>query len=404
MDDKKKIWMQRRRRISEIIEPGTAEDIVSRCYDVFTTLMTLVNVVVTVLYTFDEMELNHGSTLLFLEGATVAFFAVEYVLRLWTVQFIYPNLSTHGALKRYMMSFSGVIDLLSFLPYYLPIFFPAGATVFRMFRVIRIFRLFQINAYYDSLNVIAEVISSKRQQLLSSVFTIGLLMLASSLCMYSLEHEAQPEVFSNAFSGMWWSVSTLLTVGYGDIYPITTLGKIFSIFITFLGVGMVAIPTGIISAGFVDQYSRLKKLSEYANEEDVHFIKVNLKRQDSWVGKQIMDLGLPHGIIVAIIRRGGENIVPRGNVVLKPNDTLVLGAEALRDNTHIDLKEIVLLKHNPWNGMRIRDLDISRQTILVMVKRNGVMIVPKGELMLLEGDRVILYSQERISHANKIQI
>lgn len=404
MDAKKRVWMQRRRRISEIIEAGTADDIVSRCYDIFSTLVTLTNVVVTVLYTFDEMELNHGGLLLFLEAATVGFFAMEYGLRIWTAQFIYPNLSGMGAVKRYVTSFSGVIDLLSFLPYYLPVFFPAGATVFRMFRVIRIFRLFQINAYYDSLNVIAEVISSKRQQLFSSVFTILLLMLASSLCMYSLEHEAQPEVFSNAFSGMWWSVSTLLTVGYGDIYPITTLGKIFSIFITFLGVGMVAIPTGIISAGFVDQYSRLKKLSEYAHEEDVHFIKVNLKRQDSWVGKQIMDLGLPHGIIVAIIRRGGENIVPRGNVVLKPNDTLVLGAEALRDNTHIDLKEVVLLKNNPWNGMRIRDLDISRQTIIVMVKRNGVMIVPKGELMLLEGDKVILYSQERISHASKIQI
>ena len=404
MDEKKRLWMQRRRRVSEIIEAGTADDIVSRCYDVFSTLMTLTNVLVTVLYTFDEMELNHGGTLLFLEAATVAFFAVEYVLRIWTAQFIYPNLSELGAIKRYATSFSGIIDLLSFMPYYLPVFFPAGATVFRMFRVIRIFRLFQINAYYDSLNVIAEVISSKRQQLFSSVFTILLLMLASSLCMYSLEHEAQPEVFSNAFSGMWWSVSTLLTVGYGDIYPITTLGKIFSIFITFLGVGMVAIPTGIISAGFVDQYSRLKKLSEYANEEDIHFIKVNLKRQDNWVGKQIMDLGLPHGMIVAIIRRGGENIVPRGNVVLKPSDTLVLGAEALKDNTHIDLKEVILLKNNPWNGVRIRDLDISRQTIIVMVKRNGVMIVPKGELMLLEGDKVILYSQERISHASKIQI
>ena len=399
-----KTWIQRRRRIWEIIEPGTAEDIVSRCYDVFTTLMTLVNVVVTVLYTFDEMELNYGGVLLFLEAATVAFFGVEYALRVWTAQFVYPNLSGSSAIKRYVTSFSSIIDLLSFLPYYLPVFFPSGATVFRMFRVIRIFRLFQINAYYDSLNVIAEVISSKRQQLLSFVFTIALLMLASSLCMYSLEHEAQPEVFSNAFSGMWWSVSTLLTVGCGDIYPVTTLGKIFSIFITFLGVGMVAIPTGIISAGFVDQYSRLKKLSEYVNEEDVHFIKVNLKRQDSWVGKQIMDLGLPHGIIVAMIRRSGENIVPRGNVVLKSNDTLVLGAEALKDNTHIDLKEIVLLKHNPWNGMRIRDLDISRQTIIVMVKRNGVMIVPKGELMLLEGDRVIMYSQERISHASTIQV
>ena len=404
MDNHRKIWLQRRRRLSEIIEAGAADDPVSRIYDVFSTLMTLANVAVTVLYTFDKMELSHGSTLLTIEALTVGFFAVEYFLRLWTAPFVHPNLSSWGAVKKYAASFSGIIDLLSFLPYYLPVFFPAGATVFRMFRVIRIFRLFQINAYYDSLNVIAEVISSKRQQLLSSVFTILLLMLASSLCMYSLEHEAQPEVFSNAFSGMWWSVSTLLTVGYGDIYPITTLGKIFSIFITCLGVGMVAIPTGIISAGFVDQYSRLKKISEYAREEDVNFIKVYLKRQDKWVGKNIMGLTLPHGIIVAMVRRGSENIVPRGDVVLKAGDTLILGAEGVRDDQHIDLKEVVLLKHNPWNGLLIRDLDISRQTFIVMVKRNGTMLVPKGDLRLLEGDHVILYSQERIAHASTLQI
>ena len=109
-------------------------------------------------------------------------------------------------------------------------------------------------------------------------------------------------------------------------------------------------------------------------------------------------------MIVAMIRRGSENIVPRGNVELKVNDTLILGAEALKDDKHINLKEIVLLKHNPWNGMQIRDLDISRQTIIVMVKRNGTMLVPKGDLVLLEGDCVILYSQERISNANLIQI
>lgn len=80
---------------------------------------------------------------------------------------------------------------------------------------------------------------------------------------YSLENRAQPEVFTNAFSGIWWAASTLLTVGYGDIYPVTTIGKIFGIFIAFLGVGMVAIPTGIISAGFVDQYSRLKRIGRY---------------------------------------------------------------------------------------------------------------------------------------------
>ena len=404
MDQRKKLWLQRRRRISEIIEVGSANDWVSRGYDIVSTVVLLINIVVTVLYTFDEMELRYGSTLLFLEAVTVAFFAVDYALRVWTAQFLRPNLSEARAIWKYVVSFTGIVDLLSFLPHYLPIFFPAGAAVFRMFRVVRIFRLFQINAYYDSLNVITEVITSKRQQLISSVFIISVLMLASSLCMYSVENEAQPDVFSNAFSGIWWAVSTLLTVGYGDIYPITNLGKIISIFITFLGVGMVAIPTGIISAGFVDQYSRLKRISEYAQEEDVHFIKVNLKKQDSWVGKSIMELKLPHGVIVAMIRRGRENIVPRGDVILKVNDTVILGAESVKDSSHVDLKEIVLLKNHSWNGLRIRELDISRQTIIVMIKRNGNVIVPKGDLVLLEGDHVILYSQERISHANLINI
>ena len=404
MNEQKKLWAQRRRRMSEIVEAGAADDFVSRTYDVLSTLVLLINVVVTILYTFDSAELRFGKELLFIEAVTVAFFAVDYALRLWTAPFIRPNLSPGRATWKYFISFTGLVDLLSFLPYYLPVFFPAGAAVFRLFRVVRIFRLFQINAYYDSLNVITEVIASKRQQLVSSVFIIVVLMVASSLAMYSVEHVAQPEVFSNAFSGIWWAVSTLLTVGYGDIYPITNLGKILSICITFLGVGMVAIPTGIISAGFVDQYSRLKKISEYAREEDVHFIKVNLKRQDSWVGKSIMELKLPHGMIVAMIRRGRENIVPRGDVILKVNDTLILGAESVKDDQHIDLKEIVLLKHSPWNGLLVKELDISRQTIIVMIKRNGMVLVPKGDLMLLEGDHVILYTQERMAYASKIEI
>ena len=399
-----KTWLQRRRRISEIVEAGTSEDWVSKGYDIVSTLLLLVNIAVTILYTFDEMELSCGKTLLTLEAVTVAFFAVDYVLRVWTAIFTYPGLTESRAIRKYMLSMTGIVDLLSFLPYYLPFFFPAGASVFRMFRVVRIFRLFQINAYYDSLKIISEVLTSKAQQLMSSIFILLVLMVGSSLCMYSVEHTAQPEIFANAFSGIWWSVSTLLTVGYGDIYPITTLGKICSILITFLGVGMVAIPTGIISAGFVDQYSRVKRISEYAQEEEIHFIKVNLKKDDNWVGKSIMELELPHGAIVAMIRRGRENIVPRGNVVLKNNDTVILGAEALKDDKHIDLKEVALRKHHPWNGQRIRDLNISRQTFIVMVKRRENVMVPRGDLVLLEGDKVILFSQENISNANLISL
>ena len=405
MDQQKKaLWLQRRRRVSEIIEVGTADDFVSRTYDFASTFIVIINLIVTVMYTFDRFEDRWGTLLLTVEHLTAVFFAVDYFLRVWTAHFIRPGLPERLAVWKYITSFTGIVDLLSWLPYCLPFFFPSGAAVFRMLRVVRVFRLFQINAYYDSINVISEVIASKRQQLASSVFIILVLMLASSLCMYSLEHEAQPEVFSNAFSGIWWSVSTLLTVGYGDIYPITIPGKIMGIIISFLGVGMVAIPTGIISAGFVDQYSRLKRMSEYAQEDDILFIKIHLRRGDHWVNRAIRDLQLPYGVIVAMVRRGRENIVPRGNIILRANDVLILGAEAVKDDTHVDLKEVVLGAHSPWNGLRIRDLDISRQTIILMVKRNGKVLVPKGELVLLEGDCVVLYTQERVHGANTIHI
>ncbi len=403
MDEKKLLWEARRKRVHEIVEVGSAGDLLSQGYDWFGIVMLLVNLIVTILQTFDAMA-PHALALTVLEEITVAFFALDYVLRVWAAAYLYEDFPKPQATKKYLLSFTGIIDLLSFLPHYLPIVFPAGAAVFRMFRVVRILRLFQVNAYYNSIHVITTVISSKKQQLFSSVFIILVLMVGSSLCMYSLEHEAQPEVFSNAFSGIWWAVSTLLTVGYGDIYPITTMGKIFSIIITFLGVGMVAIPTGIISAGFVDQYSRLKRMSEYGVEEDVHFIRAHLRNCDKWVGMPIKDLGLPEGVIVAMVRRGRENVVPRGDVVLQGGDTLIIGAEAVKDDKHIELKEIVLMEHNPWNDRYIRDLDISRQTVIVMVKRKGTMLVPRGSLMLKQGDRVILYTQERFLDSHTIQI
>ncbi len=400
----KSAWMARRKRVSEIIEVGYDQDWPSRIYDLVNALAIFINLTASILYTFEQLRGQYGALLLTVESVTVAFFTVDYCLRLWTARALYSSRSEVKAALKYALSFSGVVDLLSFLPYYLPIFFPSGAVAFRMFRVVRIFRLFRINAYYDSLNVITQVIVSKRQQLFSSVFIILVLMLASSLCMYSLEHEAQPDVFTNAFSGIWWSMSTLLTVGYGDIYPITTLGKLFGIGIAFLGVGMVAIPTGIISAGFVDQYSRIKRLSEYAHESDIHFIKVTLSKKDTWSGKTIVELGLPAGIIVAAIQRDGQIVVPRGSVELHPDDTLVLGAKSLGDDKHIDLKEMVLRSQNPWNGQRIRDLDISRQTIIVMVRRKGNVLIPNGDLVLKEGDSVILYTQSHIRDANTIPV
>ena len=387
---------RQRRRIFEIVEIGAADDLLSRGYDFFGSLVVVLALAASVAATFDGAEERFGVLLNTVEIVTSAFFAVDYVLRVWTARCLYPTLTPGKATVRYVSSIGGLIDLASFLPTFLPVFFPSGMVAFRMFRVVRIFRLFRINAYYDSLHVITEVLRGKRQQLLSSVFIILTLMLASSLCMYSLEHEAQPEVFRNAFSGIWWSVSTLLTVGYGDIYPITTAGKIFGIVITFLGVGMVAIPTGIISAGFVDQYSRIKRISEYGQTSDVHFIQVHLRKRDAWVGKTIRDAGLPGGVIAAAIQRNGRIVMPRGDTVLQAGDTLVLGAQGFRNDQHIDLKEITLRRQNPWVGQHIRELDISRRTLIVLVRRDGKALIPHGDLRLREGDTVVLYTQTAV--------
>ena len=397
-------WEKRRKRLFEIIEIGSNYDAVCWGYDFFNTFTIILNLAVSIMYTFDTMELKYGPILLLIERLTVGFFALDFILRLYTAKYLYPDVSEPRAVSKYIFSFSDIVDILSFVPYYMPFFFPAGAVAFRMLRIVRIFRLFRINAYYDSLNVITEVIIGKKQQLLSSVFIILILMLSSSLCMYSLENRAQPEVFTNAFSGIWWAASTLLTVGYGDIYPVTTIGKIFGIFIAFLGVGMVAIPTGIISAGFVEQYSRLKRMGEYGQEDDVHFIRIQLSKQDKWTGHSIADLRLPEKIIIAVVQRNHRILVPKGDLVLQPNDVLVIGAESFQDKDRIKLKEITLLAKNPWTGQKIRDLDISRHSIIVLVKRNKKLLIPGGNMTLLEGDTVILYTQTIMANADDLEI
>lgn len=387
-----------RQKLFRMVSVGVVDEPLNKAYDVISTVALVVNLLAAFLNTFDNLAAMFRPVFTQIEAITVAFFAIDYVLRVYTSKYLYPDKSEPMAVFKYIISFAGVIDLLSFLPYYLPVFFPAGAAAFRMFRVARIMRLFRINAYYDSLNVITEVLAKKEQQLLSSVFILAVLILASSLGMYSLEHEAQPEVFQNGFSGIWWAASTLLTVGYGDIFPITNAGRIMGILITFLGVGVVAIPTGIISAGFVEQYTRLKRIGSGHKNDDVHFITLEIGSKDKWDGVRISDLGLPKGAIIVAVERKGNTIIPRGSVTIKAGDRLILGAESLKNADNIQLREEHVTAKSPWNGTKIKDLNISRQTFIVLVKRDNRNLIPRGELTLVENDIVLLYEK----HSDKV--
>lgn len=394
---------EKKKRIFDIIQIGFDEDWQSRTFDIMLMVMILANLFIAIYSTFDSAEPYMG-ILGMVELITVVAFAIEYGLRIWTAEYLYPQKSKKQAVVKYITSFSGIIDMLSFLPYFLPIFFPMGIVAFRMFRVVRIFRLFRVNAYYDALNVIGDVIRGKRDQILSSIFIILVLMLASSLCMYSLENEAQPEVFKNAFSGFWWAVSTLLTVGYGDIYPITIPGRIFGIIITFLGVGMVAIPTGILSAGFVEQYTRVKSVQDYSLETNIRFIRLEIEKDHPWINQKVSQLALPPGLLMAAIQRGKEVVVPRGNTIIQKGDYIVMGAEGYHDDLGITLKEIILKEHHPWVNQMIKDLDISRQTLIVMVRRNEKLLIPSGSLVLRAEDMVILYTRKTYRDMQTLEV
>ena len=167
-------------RIFTIIQIGQESDLVSRIFDVFIVAVILVNILVLFMETFSELS-SYQHVFRIVEGVTVFIFILEYILRLWTSCYLYPNMSKARAVLRFIISFDGVIELLTILPF----FFLSGFVAFRMLRVVRIFHLFRINSHYDSFNVIRTVLYSKKNQLLSSIFIILVMMMASSLCMYS---------------------------------------------------------------------------------------------------------------------------------------------------------------------------------------------------------------------------
>ncbi|MEE1114094.1 MAG: ion transporter [Eubacterium sp.] len=307
---------QIRRRIFDIIQISNTSDLPSTVFDIALVCVIITNILMMFLETFGELARWH-SLFNLIEALTLVFFCVEYALRIWTADFLYPSLSKRSAILHFIVSFDGVIDLLTILPF----FFLTGFIAFRMLRIVRIFHLFRINTNYDSFNVITSVIYDKKNQLISSLFIIFMLMMASSLGMYSVEHAAQPGVFRNAFSGLWWSVSTVLTVGYGDIYPVTTVGKVLAIIISFLGVGAVALPTGIISAGFVESYTKAQNSDP---TPDIHLQTVTVDIDSRWIGLTASEIQGKYDTIVLVANRGKTTLRPNASYRVDLGDVLAV--------------------------------------------------------------------------------
>lgn len=316
-----------RKRIFEIIQIGNRNDIPSLLFDIFISIMIIFSVVSTFMLTFSELESLHD-ILYTIELVTIIVFVIEYVLRILTADFLYPNKTKNKAIFSFIFSLGGLIDLLTIVTFFLPVVFSSGLVAFRLLRVIRILRLFALTKDYDSFSVIYDVLIAKRKQLLSSIIMIFTLILMASLCMYSVEHDAQPETFKNGFSGIWWCVSAIFTVGYGDIAPITIGGRVLAVIITVLGVLLVAIPTGIISAGFVEHLSAIKNLTD--NKEDNDFITILVTTENT-----VSEVRSPAGLFPCGIFRN-KKLIPleAKSMAVQPGDYVLFTTE-----THINTEE-----------------------------------------------------------------
>jgi voltage-gated potassium channel len=258
---------QMKYNVYQLIRDGYKKSLPGKIFDSFIIFLISLNSLLVVIDTFD-MPSEFVKISYIIEVISVIIFTVEYLLRLWTAPYLYPEKKPAAARLKYIFTFMALVDLLAILPFYVPFLIPEDLLVLRLIRMARLIRLFKLNRYTSSFRTIGAVFRDKASQLLSSFFAIFVLMIISSVLMCEIEKAAQPDKFNNAVSGLWWAVATFTTVGYGDIYPITALGKFLSGIIAILGIGLIAVPTGIISAGFIEQFEKDKDKSQ---EEKKHY-------------------------------------------------------------------------------------------------------------------------------------
>jgi voltage-gated potassium channel len=247
-----------KKTVNRLLNPSDGRSRAGVMVDWFLMALITLNVVLVIVETVESIYTRYALFFRLFERVSVYIFTVEYALRLWscTCEKCYHR-PVVGRLK-FIFSAAALIDLLAFLPFYLP-FTAVDLRFIRILRLFRFLRIFKLTRYLNATKMISNVFRSKREELvLCLVITFSLIVVASSL-MYFAENSAQPDKFSSIPATMWWCVTTLTTVGYGDVYPVTIIGKILTACIAILGIGMFALPAGILASGFSDEFKKRRE-------------------------------------------------------------------------------------------------------------------------------------------------
>lgn len=242
-----------RKYVHGLLHPEKVETAAQRWTKNFIATVICLSILSVVLETEPDLYRDYHAFFYGFEVFTVIVFSIEYILRLWCIVeeegYERPII---GRLK-YLVTPLALVDLIAVVPFYLPALITVDLRFVRILRLIRLVRVMKLGHYSKSLTLISKIVHNKRSQLAASMFILAILLLIASTVMYYIEHDAQPEKFRSIPASFWWGIETLTTVGYGDVAPITPLGKICAAIIAVLGIGLFGLPAGILASGFLEE-------------------------------------------------------------------------------------------------------------------------------------------------------
>lgn len=251
----------------------------SRYVDYFLILLILTNVAAVIAESVDAWYYPYQQIFNYFEHFSIVVFSTEYLLRFWSIVEREPEKNNWRQRWEWMLSPGALIDLIAIAPAFLNFYVSIDL---RFLRVLRLFRLLKLTRYFASMRILLVVLNKERGSFQAVIFILIILIVTASSGIYLVENQAQPEVFESIPKSMWWAVVTLTTVGYGDVVPMTTAGKILGAIITILGVGLAALPAGILATGLANELSQRKealeqRFREILLEGDIDLVKNEMK-------------------------------------------------------------------------------------------------------------------------------
>ena len=258
-----------RARVHDILEMSDPKDPLCRAFSIFIVSLILLNVVCIVLESMEELERQYRELFLFIEISSTLVFATEYLMRLWSCvesnQKIGASASNSRKRLKYVLSPMAIVDLVAFLPSLLQVLFP-GIDL-RFLRILRLLRVFKLTRYFSTFELLFNVLHEERKNLAGIFVILIVILVMAASALYLVERDVQPDKFGSIPEAMWWAIAALTTVGYGDVYPQSYLGQVLGSLVTILGIGMVALPSGILASAFSEQMRRKRESLQWVIDD-----------------------------------------------------------------------------------------------------------------------------------------